>query len=348
MDIFKTRTLSMMLTYQCNAECDNCGTLSSPRRREHLSLDIARKKLQEAADLKFSMVVFTGGEVTLRWRELLHLIKYSTQLNLFSRVVTNGHWARNELVAKEKVNRLIESGLKELNLSTGDEHTKFVPLENVINAAIASAQAGMVTVIMVEVRSGNKIIGSTIRQHKKIMALDKELCAKIAVVESPWMPLDPEETYDYPLGISANEINTILQSGCDSVLSTYTVQANSIIGACCGIGMQTIPELNVGTVDNNLEYIINQSEMDLIKRAIKFIGPFKLLKWANSKDESIIWENKYAHHCQPCKKIYTDPTVRKTILKNLPELKQMVNTVMGESNTIITQWIVDPNKKIPA
>ena len=37
---------------------------------------------------------------------------------------------------------------------------------------------------------------------------------------------------------------------CTDIMKTTTIQANGSIAACCGIGMQLIPELQVGNITN--------------------------------------------------------------------------------------------------
>ena len=56
------------------------------------------------------MIVFTGGEATLRWKDLLEGIRYATELGFLTRLVTNAHWANREDMAQEKLLALIEAG----------------------------------------------------------------------------------------------------------------------------------------------------------------------------------------------------------------------------------------------
>lgn len=339
------RTLSMMLTYQCTAECENCGTLSHPRRKEYISREDALRKIEEAAELGMRLVVFTGGEVTLRWQDLIFLIRESKELGLLTRVVTNGYWATTTRKASEKVKALFDAGLSEMNLSTGDEHAKFVPLDCVVRAAVASA-AYMSTVIMMEVRAGNSLVGDSLRSHPVLANARDDLRSKIGIVESPWMPLSPDEQYEYPLGKAANRKNTPLRGGCESALSTYTVQGSGIVGACCGLGLQTIPELNIGNLSTPLEEIINQAEQDLIKRAIRVLGTFRILAWVEALNPSVVWENIYAHHCQACKRIYSDPNIQDIILENIDSFKKFVEDAEFSNHQIVANWMTNFNELV--
>jgi MoaA/NifB/PqqE/SkfB family radical SAM enzyme len=104
-----TKTLSVMLTFTCPAACANFGTLSSPRNRTSLSLDRVLPLLWEAKQLGFGGVIFTGGEVTVRWDDLLLPIPEATRLELPARLVTNAFWATTLTRAREKLRQLVEA-----------------------------------------------------------------------------------------------------------------------------------------------------------------------------------------------------------------------------------------------
>src|SRR5262249_35489158 len=97
------KTLSVMLTYACPAECSHCGTVSNPRDRHHLPLDLVLNGIDQAKRLDFENVVFTGGESTLRWDDLLIAIRHAKDISLPTRLVTNAHWAETQAVAAEKM-----------------------------------------------------------------------------------------------------------------------------------------------------------------------------------------------------------------------------------------------------
>lgn len=65
-------------TYACPAECKDCGTLSSARAKEPIGIDVVKRYVEEAGELSdFQVVVFTGGEATLRWQDLLQGIAHA-------------------------------------------------------------------------------------------------------------------------------------------------------------------------------------------------------------------------------------------------------------------------------
>lgn len=331
------KTLSVMPTYTCPAACKDCGTLSSPSERSNISLEVMLSAIRQAKELGFYNVVFTGGEPTLRWPDLLKAIQYTVSLDMPARIVTNAHWAVSPQRAEHYVAELCSAGLNEINYSTGDEHVHFIPLDRIINAVVAAVEAGLRTCVMVELRSERRVTGDQILEDARIKSLTPAQTKLLSVHESPWMPMNPEMKELYPEGLAANESNVRMRTGCDSVLQTYVMQADGRVGACCGLGMRLIPELNVGHAegDDFLRNAVKESEEDLLKIWIHYKGPEKILAWAAQKDPSIEWEDMYAHHCQACLRIYKDPKVAAVIMDHYrDEIADLVQSIWLEEEFI--------------
>ena len=316
------KTLSIMPTYTCTAECRDCGTLSSPRDRTRLPLEAILAAIDQAKDAGFGNVVFTGGEATLRWKDLLVSIAHAREQGFPTRIVTNAYWATTLQRAGERLDELIAAGLDEINYSTGDEHVRFVPLERVVHATVAALERQLKVHVMVELREERRVSEEDLLKHPDILALDPEVRKSLHVSESPWMPLDPRDVEAYPEGVAANAENVGMRTGCDSILQTYVMQADGKIGSCCGLGMRIIPELHVGTLEGDgfLRQAVVEAENDFLKVWMRYKGPEKILEWAAEKDPDIEWENMYAHRCQACLRIYKDPKVVAVIREHYTEM----------------------------
>lgn len=320
--IARQKTLSIMLTYRCTAQCKNCGTFSSPKDKSRNEIDVVLSIVEQAKVLGFSNVVFTGGEATIEWAALVRAIEFSSSLRLPSRLVTNAHWATDPVITKQKLNILIEAGLSEINYSTGHEHLRFIPIDNIVNAVVESLKSRLVTVLMFEVRSPPTVSLQDITD--RILArCGPDLYGRyFKTVESPWMPVQPFRKSATPNETLVNVENIVSRTGCDSVLQTYVLQGDGRISSCCGLGMRTIRELQAsdGSSDHCLKDAIERSESDWFKVALRYIGPEKLLAWAASKDGSIEWENMYAHRCHACIRIYRDKAVKQVVRNHFTEL----------------------------
>ena len=82
--------LWLELTRQCNLKCIHCYAESSPSRDEHLAHDLAVRLVREAAEMKFSIIQFTGGDPLL-YPSLEALAELAAELGIPTReVYTNG------------------------------------------------------------------------------------------------------------------------------------------------------------------------------------------------------------------------------------------------------------------
>jgi len=311
------KTLSVMPTQRCTAECLHCGTLSSPRARTALSREHVLAAIDQAAALAdYRVVVFTGGEATLAWPTLVAGIRRAHDHGLVTRLVTNGHWARSSAAARRRTGELRSAGLDEINFSTGDQHQRFVALERVIAGIRAAYEEGITTIaLMIESVAERTITRHSVIEHPDYQAFVAEYPeARLLITESPWMPLDERQISRYGEAAVANDANLASRSGCDSVLSTTTLQPDGSITACCGLGVRTIPELTVGHLDDiTIGEADRRAGDDFLKRWLRVEGPEHILHWAARHDQSIDWQNQYAHRCQACLRVYRDPSVRAVI-----------------------------------
>ena len=315
------RTLAIMPTFRCVANCASCGTLSNPLDETELSLQSIIKCVQEAKRNNFANIVFTGGEATLCWEKLLKAIKETKRLGMMTRLVSNAHWATTPNTAVNKIRTLKKAGLDEINFSTGDEHAKYIPISNIINAIVASISNQFKPAVMIEDRTARRITKKKILNNPEIQKLISANKNCLTITESPWMPLDPFKIEKYQNFELANQDNLDSFTSCDTVLQSLTLLSDGNISTCCGFGARLIPELIVSNIKNPdfLATAIENTENDFMKIWLHYEGPLKILAWAAKKNPNIKWENMYAHCCQACIRIYKDPTVMQTIKENYKE-----------------------------
>lgn len=320
--VAEPKTLAVMPTRACPSACRHCGSFSSPHARDKLDLKVMSKAIRQAKDLGFGLIAFTGGEATLEWENLLQCLNLAKSLGLRTRLVTNAHWAHSLDSARRVINELKSNGLDEINYSTGDEHARFIPVENVVNAIVTALELDYSVQVMVEYRSTREITKNSLLEYRLIKNLPSELYGKIDITESPWMPINPNQSGNYLIDDVVNSNNVHLREGCKSLLQTYTIQPDGRVGACCGLGMEIIPELQSGFAEGDgfLHDAIIDAEGDFLKLWIRYKGPEKILAWASSKNPEIKWENIYAHRCQACQQVYKDPKVAKVIRENYEEI----------------------------
>jgi hypothetical protein len=287
--------------------------------------------IDQAIDRDYKVVVFTGGEATLAEAQLLAGIKRASSRGVCTRLVTNCWWASDEVSADRLISCLLAAGLVEINFSTGDQHTRFVPVENVLHAVRAALKAKMRTIcVMVELVDNRNISAASLAAHSEYKrAVQDYPHGIVRIIESPWMPMSASKVGSYPTGMMTNRSNIVTKTGCNSCLNTTTIQADGRIGACCGLGMRSIRELQLGHVrDTSIAEADERGADDVLKRWIRIEGPERILAWAATHDETIEWEDMYAHKCQACLRLYRDPKVRAVIQRHHGE--KIPDIVFGE------------------
>lgn len=318
----KNKTLAIMPTFSCTARCRDCGSHRQSRRENRLSRAQIIESISQAGELDFVNIVFTGGEATLMWENLLKGIRFSSSIGLQTRLVSNGHWACSMDDARNCLEELIKNGLNEINFSTGDEHSRFIPVEFIINGIMAALEFEMTAHIMIEYKAIREIKKASILDNPLLLSLSHEKREKIKITESPWMPISPTRTGCYQKNDTIDVDNVALREGCPSVLQSYCIEADGRIAACCGLGISEIPELYVGMIrgKNYLKRAIEYAESDFLKIWLRYKGPEKILAWAAEKNSSIKWQGLYAHNCQTCQRLYKDADVAEVIRSNYQEL----------------------------
>lgn len=86
--------IHVLLTYQCNLECDHCFVWGSPWQRGTMTLRQLRQVLQQAHDLgTVDWIYFEGGEPFLYYALMRQGVEEAARMGLRVGVVSNGYWA---------------------------------------------------------------------------------------------------------------------------------------------------------------------------------------------------------------------------------------------------------------
>lgn len=315
-------TLGLITTLQCTAACAGCCFECTPRRTERMQLDAIFRYIAEAKAIGTKVVIFSGGECFLLRRELEAAISYAHRHGLINRCVTNGYWATNYAVAHATLERLRLAGLDEVNFSTGDAHSNYIPPTRVIDGTRAALDLGMRCAVAVEMRSRSPLSKRRLLSHPRLRETlkDPKKKALLIVEESPWIPAAGASRQATERRAVLDSRNLAARKRCESILSTVAVMPSANMLACCGLTSATIPELNLGSLRQaSMADLYEDAVADIIKVWLYVEGPERILAWAARKDAAIRWEGMYAHACEACRAVYRDPRVRRIIRDNYEE-----------------------------
>lgn len=316
--------ISIITTYRCTAECRECCFDCGPHSIGRISnLDI-RKAIDESLKMKsVKFIVWTGGECTLLGDDLVKGIEYARKKGLPSRIVSNGWWAQSEKSAVRRLKPMIDAGLVELNISTGDNHQEFIKPDTAIRAAVTGAKLGISSVISIEkTENSNFTLESLLKNkvYKQFIDQGKNI-DKLEVINPVWVSFHKDTKYNY----TYSELNNPdLKKGCNNIYTFIGVNPSGNIIGCCGLTMRYIPSMNLGNLkDVTMEEGYYSQYEDFIKKWIFTEGALNILIKAHEWDNSIEIP-KFPHNCLYCAYIYNDEKVQKAIVENYDSVKDKV------------------------
>jgi hypothetical protein len=318
----RPRTATILGTYKCNAACKDCCFESSPATEGRLPLVAITDFIDQVADLgSAKVVVFSGGECFLLGRDLVHAVGHAKRRGLATRCVTNGYWAKYVDRGEHTLAPLIDAGLDELNVSTGDFHQQYVSEETVLNAVELALRLGIRrTLLVLELRDNGRVTGEALLRNNRASRLLQEFGTdRFGIVQSPWMPFDVRLRSEQADSQLLSRASVASRGGCRSILSSAVLTPSGRLGVCCGLTRERIPELNLTLAGRGLEAALEEAGRDFLKIWLFVDGPERILAWAASKDPAIQWEHRYAHHCHACLALFDEERIRAVIAAHYRE-----------------------------
>lgn len=298
-------TLTVLCTYQCTAACRQCCFESSPSVIGKLSAETIKARISEAKREfdTLEMVVFSGGEAFLLKQDLYDSIAHASALNLRTRIVSNGSWGKSKANASKVASALQKSKLSEINISTGKDHQEWVPLESVVNAAVALVDADIFTLVTVELDNEQQSCLAAIMSDDRVR--DMLRTRKLVVQSNSWMPFH-QSAEDRKQSVDLAD----MRNGCDQIFGNMVVTPHDHLSACCGLTLEHIPEMRLGKNDGtNLGALYRSQADDFLKYWINVDGPRTIIeRILGDRSESLLRD--VVHVCQACVLLHKEPEVK--------------------------------------
>ena len=209
---------------------------------------------------------------------------------------------------------LYESGLKEFNFSTGDDHQKYVPFDYVLNAAFAAFKVGMKTILIsVEGHAEAHFTSCDVVKHPRyIDFLQKETDGGIIqVINNVWMPFKKDASIK-----SVNQSNYVSCGRCENLFNSIIINPYSHMLSCCGLIAERTPYLKLGSLKmKTMKSMYYNQYADFIKILLATEGPYKILKYLFEK-EGIDEVVPQKHSCGYCADIFFNDVVKDLVIKH--------------------------------
>ncbi len=135
--------LHLLLTYQCNFECDHCFVWGGPRQSGTMRLGDVHEILQQAEALStVEWIYFEGGEPFLYYPVLVRSVEEAAARGFQVGIVTNSYWATEVEDARVWLQPL-QGLIQDLSVSSDLYHWDEMLSRNVRNAEEAAEQLGI-------------------------------------------------------------------------------------------------------------------------------------------------------------------------------------------------------------
>jgi len=180
------RSAGLLLTYKCNCACEFCYYNCAPEKNGLMPVETAISAWRSLKILAGdnAKIHITGGEPFLYWERLQEILDQAgnQKLGKVDLIETNGFWATDEKVIKQRLKKLDELGMNRFKVSTDPFHQEYVDIKLIRRlAAIAAEVLGSERVLVrwqkylddpIEMKS----LSSAEREKKYISAMKDYPC----------------------------------------------------------------------------------------------------------------------------------------------------------------------------
>jgi hypothetical protein len=314
--------LSIFTTRRCTAACDHCCVGASPRATAAIPVERIHRLIDEAARIpSMELIAFTGGECFLLGGDLDDAVGHAKGNGFTTRVISNGYWAVNERAARRRIGGLRARGLDEMMLSTGTFHQRFVPVERIVHAARAAAEAGILTRISVE-ECDQSAFDDTLLLAELAGPIGRK---QIYVARSPWTTDaggrgETSLTHERWMSGATDRA----EGRCAQVLTVIAVTPDQQLVACCGFPLEELPQLRIGSVAHRaLDDVLHETPDELLKMWLHVAGPSGIADFVARHVPGYALPPSPSI-CQSCITLLRDRTAMRVVAEHADEIVQSV------------------------
>jgi MoaA/NifB/PqqE/SkfB family radical SAM enzyme len=127
------RSAGLLLTYRCNAACEFCYYHCGPDKGGLMPVETCLAAWASLRTLagEAAKIHLTGGEPFLCWDRLVEILEAGARRGLgpVDMIETNGGWATSENLIVERLNTLLDLGVRRLKVSVDPFHQEYVDIK---------------------------------------------------------------------------------------------------------------------------------------------------------------------------------------------------------------------------
>jgi len=250
----KLQGLHILLTYQCNYECDHCFTWGSSNQSGTLTIDRLSEILNQAKSVPgCEWVYFEGGEPFLYYAVLKWGVEQAKQLGFKVGIVSNGYWATGEGDALEWLTPFKDS-VDSLEISSDVYHGADTASDQCKWAVSAAEKlgipVGVISIAQPDLALDSGVVGHLPEGESKVMYRGRA-ARKLTDPRSerPWLEFtkcphedlgEPERLHVDPFGnvhiCQGISIGNLFERSLEEVCNNFDPASHPIVGPILGGG----------------------------------------------------------------------------------------------------------------
>jgi len=238
----------LLLTYECNFECDHCFVWGSPRQQGTMSPDQIREVMEQSKQLgTVEWIYFEGGEPFLDHAKLVEAVQRASRMGFRVGIVSNGFWATTVAEATACLEPL--AGLVEdLSVSSDLYHADENSTPETRNAREAARKLGIpvdfISIERPEVEDPTAAIGQIPAGESGVMHRGRA-AEKLSrcITKTPWHRFtacpfedlrEPERVHVDPFGnvhiCQGISLGNVFRSSLEKICADYVPEEHPITG----------------------------------------------------------------------------------------------------------------------
>lgn len=328
-EIKYSKLFGFITTYRCPLECDFCCFECSPKRTEFIDEDDIEKCIIQLSKISnVSVITFSGGEPLLLDKSLYSCIEKAEQLKFTTRLITSGYWGKYEEKLEKVISKLKNSGLKEINVSTGDYHNEFVNWQTACNVAVSGNKSGFKSAVVLETIPDSTLSPEMIKNFIIEKTHDKVETTVDVLHNCFTIPHDWED--EERGSLTTEEAGTTPHAGgCPHILNSLSMHPDNNIYACCGLKSHEIPDLQLGSLDMFLGLKTKQDFRRFVLKNLVHLwlavdGPEKMARLVEKEIGMKILHEDMKHPCHACIALFSNDLARNILINEAPAHKDKI------------------------
>jgi organic radical activating enzyme len=288
------RKIAFGYSTRCNVKCEHCVAADTIFDNVRMELVQARETIAALAAAQVKGISFTAGEPLIYLDDICELIALCREYGIYTRVVSNGFWAKTPERADRTIVQLKGHGLSQLRMSYSRWHQKNIARRNILNGAESCQRNGLDYFIsfVTDFSEEDDAFEDYLRKH-----------------DLRFFP-EPVIFSGRAAAFDRLPIRTDYQANC-CPMNPYLSPSLDMY-ACCDAGSHFTKTnfFHLGNLkDRSLEQLFQKSEKHSLYNHIRTMGISAIASFAGFRAREIIEYRK----CELCEKLFNSPDMLETL-----------------------------------